>query len=74
MATGKNYRVSNAPRFTQSDRANSIKLSSRVRLNVPKSDGNGKVEITARASGIQAEIMSAAERIRKENFDRPNFG
>ena len=68
MATGKNYRVSNAPRFTQSDRANSIKLSSRVRLNVAKSDGNGEVTLVAKATGIQAEIMSAPERIRKENF------
>ena len=68
MATGKNYRVSNAPTFRQSDRANSIKLSSRVRLNVAKSDGNGKVKVTAKATGVQAEIMSASERIRKENF------
>ena len=68
MATGKNYRVSNAPRFTKSDRANSIKLSSRVRLNVAKSDGNGKVTVTAKATGIQADTMSASERIRKENF------
>ena len=68
MATGKNYRVSNAPTFRQSDRANSIKLSSRVRLNVAKSDGNGTVKVTSKATGIQAEIMSASERIRKENF------
>ena len=68
MATGKNYRVSNAPTFRQSDRANSIKLSSRVRLNGPKSDGNGEVKITSKATGVQAEIMSASERIRKENF------
>jgi len=68
MATGKNYRVSNAPTFRQSDRANSIKLSSRVRLNVAKSDGNGAVKVTSKATGIQAEIMSASERIRKENF------
>ena len=68
MATGKNYRVSNAPRFTQSDRANSIKLSSRVRLNVAKSDGNGEVTLVAKATGIQADTVSASERIRKENF------
>ena len=70
MATGKNYRVSNAPTFRQSDRANSIKLSSRVRLNVPKSEGNGEVTITADATGVQAEPMSASERIRRENLDR----
>ena len=69
MATGKNYRVSNAPAFRQSDRASSIKLSSRVRLNVPKSDGNGEVKITAEATGVQAEIESASERIRRENLD-----
>ena len=68
MATRKNYRVSNAPRFTQSDRSNSIKMVGRVRLNVPKSDGNGEVKVTAEATGVQAEIMSASERIRKENF------
>jgi hypothetical protein len=74
MATGKNYRVSNAPRFTQSDRANSIKLSSRVRLNVAKSDGNGEITITAKAHGITAKVEDASKRIRKENFERPNFG
>ena len=68
MATRKNYRVSNAPRFTQSDRSNSIKMVGRVRLNVPKSEGNGEVKITSKATGVQAEIMSASERIRKENF------
>mgnify|MGYP003662337735 FL=1 len=68
MATRKNYRVSNAPRFTQSDRSNSIKMVGRVRLNVPKSEGNGEVKVTAEATGVQAEIMSASERIRKENF------
>ena len=70
MATRKNYRVSNAPRFTQSDRSNSIKLTGRVRLNVPKSEGNGEVTVTAKATGVQAKIMSASERIRRENLDR----
>ena len=68
MATRKNYRVSDAPKFRQSDRANSIKLTGRVRLNVPKSEGNGKVKITAEATGVEAPKMSASERIRKENF------
>jgi len=71
MATRKNYRVSNAPRFTQSDRSNSIKMVGRVRLNVPKSEGNGEVTITAEATGENpAPTMSASERIRRENLDR----
>jgi|10_taG_2_1085330.scaffolds.fasta_scaffold44569_2 hypothetical protein len=65
MATRKNYRVNARwDWFTQSDRSNSTK---------PKPKGNSKVTITAKATGVQAKIMSASERIRKENLNRRNW-